>query len=33
MNNEVDGAHAVAQVGEAPRYKPIPDGMSDFSLT
>jgi len=28
MNNEVDGAQAVAQVGEAPRYKPIPDGIS-----
>jgi len=27
MNNEVDGAHTVAQLGEAPRYKPIPDGI------
>jgi hypothetical protein len=28
MNNEVDGAHAVAQLGEASRFKPIPDGIS-----
>ena len=28
MNNEVKGAHAVAQLGEAPRHNPIPDGIS-----
>jgi hypothetical protein len=28
MNNEVDGAHPVVQLGEAPHYKPIRDGIS-----
>ena len=28
MNNEVDGAHTVSQLGEALRHKPIPDGIS-----
>jgi hypothetical protein len=28
MNNEVDGGHTVAQLGEAPRYKSIPESIS-----